>query len=247
MSEEKIEIRTPDGNADGVLVRPADGQAAPGVILLTDVVGIRKAPLEMAQRLADEGYVVLVPNVFYRTGRPPLWSFKPNFGDEKTGKRFAELASPLTPDKIESDANAYVEFLSSQPGVKPGPLGVVGFCYTGGVALRVAAARPDRIAAALSFHGGGLYNESPNSPHRVLPKVKARLYFGHAVQDRSMPQEAIDKLGEALSAWGGKFDSEVYEGALHGWTQTDFPIYNQAQAERAFAKMTDVFRQVLKQ
>src|SRR4051812_9013824 len=143
MREETIEIRTPDGIADGFLNRPAAGGSAPGVIMLTDIGGIREVTRKLAQRVADQGFVVLSPNAYYRAGRPPLWSFRPNFGDERTAKRFAELAGPLQPDAIERDAQAYAAFLSSQEGVKQGPLAVVGYCFTGGVALRMAAALPE--------------------------------------------------------------------------------------------------------
>lgn len=246
MCEEAIEIRTTDGTADGFLIRPAAGSSSAGVILLTDIVGLREAPLTLAQRIADRGYVVLVPNVFYRSGRPPLWSFKPNFTEAPTLERMRELMSPLTPEAIERDAAAYVDFLATQSGVSAAPLGIVGYCATGGVALRMAAARPDRIAAVASFHGGGLYNDTPRSPHLVLPRVKARLYFGHAFQDRSMPQAAIDKLDEALAAWGGTYESEVYEGAGHGWTQTDTGVYDRTHAERAFDKLIALFAHTLK-
>jgi carboxymethylenebutenolidase len=245
MSEETIEIRTPDGIADGFLNRPAAGGPAPGVIMLTDIGGIREVTRKLAQRVADEGFVVLSPNAYYRTGRPPLWSFRPNFGDERTAKRFAELASPLAPAAVERDALAYAEFLSAQSGVKAGPVGVVGYCFTGGVALRMAAAQPERFAAVASFHGGGLCTDAEASPHQVLPRVRARLYFGHAVQDRSMPPESIDKLAAALAAWGGKAESEVYEGAFHGWTMSDAPVWNEAQAERAFGKLSELLKQTL--
>jgi len=112
--------------------------------------------------------------------------------------------------------------------------------------MRTAAAEPDKVAAVASFHGGGLYTDAPTSPHLVLPRIKARLYFGHATNDRSMPQEAIEKFDRALDAWGGKYQSEVYEGAFHGWTVPDAPIYNQAQAERAFEKLTELFANTLK-
>jgi len=125
-------------------------------------------------------------------------------------------------------------------------MGVVGYCATGSMAIRIAAARPDRIAAAASFHGGRLFTEAPTSPHLVLPGIKAALYFGHAIQDRSMPDEAIEKLTRALESWGGRYESEVYEGAYHSWTVPDSPVYNQSQAERAFQKLTDLFTRTLR-
>jgi carboxymethylenebutenolidase len=134
-----------------------------------------------------------------------------------------------------------VDYLSTHESVKAGPLGVVGYCFTGGVALRYAAARPDKIAAAASFHGGRLYTDAPTSPHLVLPNVKARLYFGHADKDNSMPEAAIQKLDAALESWGGRYQSELYAGAAHGWTHPDGPVYNQDAAERAFGKLTALF------
>jgi len=244
--EIQVEIPTPDGTSDGILLTAEDARPLPGVIFLTDIGGIRPSQRQMAGRLAGEGYTVLVPNIFYRTGKPPVWAFKSNFGDERTTKRMAELRGPLTPGAVERDGAAYVDFLAGQQSVGNGPMGVVGYCLSGPFAMRPAAARPDRIAAAASFHGGGLYTDAPTSPHLVLPRIKARLYFGHAVQDKSMPQEAIDKLDQALKDWGGRYESEVYEGAYHSWTVPDSPLYNQPQAERAFEKLRTLFAETLK-
>ncbi len=237
MIEEEIEIRTSDGISDGFLYQAEGGRLWPGVIHLTDIGGIRPSQREMARRLAAEGYSVLMPNVFYRTGRPPMFDFAASPGDERTMKRFAELAGPLTPEAVERDAADYVDFLTTHASVSHAAMGIVGYCFTGSLAIRIAAARPDRIAAAASFHGGGLFTEAATSPHFVLPRIRARLYFGHAIQDRSMPEEAIEKLDQALEAWGGQYESEVYEGAYHSWTVSDSPVYNQRQADRAFEKL----------
>lgn len=245
MLEEKVEIRTADGVADGILFN-TEGRRNPGVIHLTDIGGIRPSHQAMARRLAEAGYTVLLPNVFYRTGRPPMFDFTPTMGEERTMKRFAQLAGPMTPDAMERDAGSYVDFLAAQDSVSQGAMGVVGHCFTGGMAMRAAAVRPERIGAAASFHGGGLYTDAPTSPHLVLPRIKARLYFGHAIKDQSMPEEAIGKLEQALGAWGGKYQSETYDGAYHGWTTADAPVYNQAQAERAFKKLTDLFAMTLR-
>jgi carboxymethylenebutenolidase len=246
MVEEAIEIRTADGTSDGFIYRPDGGRRCPGAIHLTDIGGIRPSHREMARRLADKGYTVLLPNIFYRTGRPPMFDFKPTMGDERTMKRFAELAGPMTPEAMERDGGAYVDFLAANPSVSEGKIGVVGYCFTGAMAMRTAAVRPDKVAAAASFHGGRLYVDGPKSPHLSLPKIKARLYFGHAIKDQSMPADAIQKLEAALEAWGGKFESETYEGAYHGWTEPDSPVYNKAQSERAFEKLTALFAQTLK-
>ncbi len=240
MVEEEIEIRTHDGTADGILYRHEDGIRRPGVLHLTDIGGIREANRGMAQRLAGEGYTVLMPNVFYRTGRPPLFDFPRRIGEERTMKRFAELMDPLTPEAMERDAGYYLDFLAGHGSVSGGPLGVVGYCFTGAMSVRAAAVRPDKVVAAASFHGGRLYTGAPDSPHLVLPRINARLYFGHAVEDRSMPAEAIEKLNQALETWGGHYESEVYDGAHHGWTVPDNPAYNQPQAERAYGKLKEL-------
>lgn len=246
MVEEAIEIPMTDGTADGFLYRTDGGPRMPGVIHLTDIGGIRPSHRELAKRLAEKGYTVLMPNVFYRTTKPPVIDVKIGMGDPRTMQRFGELRAPLTPAAVERDGTAYVNFLAANDAVSAGPIGVVGYCFTGSFAMRTAAAMPAKVAAVASFHGGGLYTEEPTSPHLVLSRIKARLYFGHATNDRSMPQEAIEKFNSALAAWGGKYESEVYEGAFHGWTTSDTPIYNQPQAERAFEKLSQLFASTLK-
>jgi carboxymethylenebutenolidase len=250
MIEKEIEIRLTDGTSDGVLFRPEGERRWPGVIFLTDIGGIRSATRDMARRLAAEGYCALMPNVFYRSGRPPLWDFPRRLGEERTMKRIAELSAPVTPEAMERDASDYVEFLAAQDSVGEGMMGVVGHCFTGSMALRTAAAHPDKIAAAASFHGTRLFTDDPTSPHLVLPRVKARLYFAHAVEDNTMPKEAIEKFDRALEAWGAggnRYESEVYDGAHHGWTAPDSPVYNAAQADLAFKKLTGLFAEALKQ
>jgi carboxymethylenebutenolidase len=246
MIEQAIEIRTPDGTADGFIYRAEDAPRLPGVIHLTDIGGIRQSHRDMARRLAEKGYIVLMPNVFYRTTKPPVIDVKIGMGDARTMQRFGELRAPLTPEAVERDGTAYVNFLTANDAVNGGPIGVVGYCFTGAFVMRTAAAMPGKVAAVASFHGGGLYTDEPTSPHLLLPRIKAQLYFGHATNDRSMTTEAIAKFDKALAAWGGKYHSEVYEGAFHGWTVPDAPVYNQPQAERAFQKMSELFAATLR-
>jgi carboxymethylenebutenolidase len=246
MIEEAIEIRTADGTADGFIYRAEGAGRAPGAIHLTDIGGIRPSHRDMARRLAEKGYTVLMPNVFYRTTKPPVIDVTIGLGDPKTMKRFGELRAPMTPEAVERDATAYVNFLAGHSAVSPAKIGVVGYCFTGAMAMRTAAAMPGKVAAVASFHGGGLYSDEPTSPHLLLPRIKARLYFGHATNDRSMTVEAIEKFDRALAAWGGKYESEIYDGAFHGWTVSDAPIYNPPQADRAFEKLTALFAATLK-
>jgi carboxymethylenebutenolidase len=249
--EKEIEIKMADGTCDAFLYHEHDRERRPAAIHLPDIAGVRDSHRRMARRLAEQGYVVLLPNVFYRTARTPVFDFQPKFPDERTMKRIGELAAPMTPEAMERDAASYINYLAVQGFVSETRMGVVGYCFTGGMAaLRFPAARPDRVGAGASFHGGSLYSDSPASPHLVLPRIPTsdgpRLYFGHAANDQFMPQGAIDKLDGALAAWGGTYESEIYEGALHGWTVPDSPAYSEPEAERAFAKLTVLFAATLK-
>jgi len=237
MIRRQVEIRTPDGVVDALLVAPEATETLPGVIQLTDGLGFRPAHEELSKRIAEGGYAVLTPNIFYRTTKPPAFDFEPDFPSERTMKRFREITEPLTPEAMARDGSAYIDFLAAQPFVSRGPMGVVGFCFSGQFALRTGAVQPGRIVAVASFHGGSLVTDTDRSPHLVLPQVKARLYFGHAVNDRSMPPDAVEKLRAALRAWGGTFESETYDGALHGWMIAGGKAYHPEQAERGFAKL----------
>ncbi len=243
VTEQEVEIPAADGISEGVIF--THEQPAPGVIHLTDIFGIRPSHREMARRLAERGYTVLLPNVFYRTGNV-VFDFAPKLGEERTMKRIGELFASVSADAMDRDGAAYVDYLARNDFVAAGKVGVVGYCFTGAMAMRTAAARPDKVAAAASFHGGRLYVDGPMSPHLVLPRIRARLYFGHAVQDQSMPAEAITKFEAALAAWGGKFESETYDGAYHGWTTADSQVYNPPQAARAFEKLIGLFDSALK-
>ncbi len=246
MTEQHIRIPMPDGEADAILFKPdnASGAPLPGVIDLPDIGGIRDASMQMSRRLAGEGYLVLLPNPFYRVSAPPVFSFPMNFAEPRTQQRFAELIKPLTPDAIHADGRAYVAALDRN-GAAPGPIAILGHCFTGALALRTAAALPDRIAAVASFHGGGLFKAGdPISPHIELPQVKAKLYFGHAKEDGSMNAEAIQHLEHALKEWGGSYKSTTFD-AHHGWTVPDSAAYNELEAEKAYSQLKELLASTL--
>lgn len=254
MIEEKLEI--PTINTETLLLRPDRAAEFPGLVFLTDIWGIRPSNIGMARRLAEKGFAVLMPNVFHRYSRIKPNGWKPD-DENQIHKALQTLFGTLTAGQMVSDGKAYVDFLLAQTGVKSGSasagagaqsnkVGVVGYCFSGQMALRLAAAEPDRVAAAASFHGGFLVTDKPDSPHTVIPKVKARLYFGHAVEDGTATPRQIAILEESLRSWHGAFQSEMYEGAKHGWTVPDQPVYNELQAERAFEKEVELFDATLK-
>jgi carboxymethylenebutenolidase len=246
MTEQNVDVRTPDGTADAKLIRADGNDQLPGVIVLTDIWGTRPAFVDLGKRIAQRGYAVLVPNIFYRSGRAPVFDAPGDFQDSKTREKINAMTRPLTADAMERDGSAFVDFLSSQPSVGSGPIGVVGFCFAGSFALRIAAARPDRVAAAASFHGGGLYKDDDASPHGVLPRVKARLYFGHATNDNSMTAGQIEMFEAALEKWGGEYSSETYN-ARHGWMIPGREIYDPAAAAKGFDKLIELFDGAMKE
>jgi len=243
MIEKHLEIAAADGTADAILVAP-DSSKHPGLLFYTDIFGIRLANQGMAQRIAEKGYAVLMPNVFYRYGKPPFGAnFK--FGEPDSMKLLGALFASLTGAMMEQDAPHYVKALLDQPSVSGGKVAVVGYCFTGAMALRTAAVCPDEVAAAASFHGGQLVTAAPDSPHTRVPQVKGELYFGHAIEDQSMPPDAIETLDRMLKAWGGKYQSEVYDGAKHGWTVPGRDVYDEKQAERHYQKLFDLMQRAL--
>ncbi|WP_260705028.1 dienelactone hydrolase family protein [Edaphobacter flagellatus] len=246
MVEQDIQLTTADGVTDAVLFTPDASKALPGILHIPDIGSIREIQRAMARRLAAEGYTVLLPNPFYRTSRPPVFPPEAKHGTPERTKRLQELSSPLTPERMTQDLAVYLDYLTGQPTTDKGKIGVVGYCIGGGMALRAAAVMPDRVGAVASFHGGGLYKaDNPASPHLVLSQVKAQLYFGHASEDGSMTADDIAHFEEKLKEWGGIYESETYP-ARHGWTVSDNPAYNHAEAERAYVKMTALFKAALR-
>jgi carboxymethylenebutenolidase len=244
MIEKNTDIKTADGVADCELFYPDDKGAWPGIIMYTDIGGRRPVFADMARRLASEGFVVLVPNPFYRLSRAPVYPDPFRFGEEKTTARMGEVRKFVTGAGTERDAHALVDFLSGLKQVN-GKLGAVGYCMGGGMAMRTAAAEPDRVAAAASFHGSQLASAEPDSPHTLAPKIKARMYFGFAIEDRTMPPEAVQTLKSALDAAGVNYEGETYAGARHGWCVKDHSVYHEAQAEHAWHHLVEFFKETL--
>ena len=247
--ETDVEIKTPDGTCDAAFIHPKSG-AFPGVLLWPDAFGLRPTMREMAKRLAADGYSVLVPNPFYRVSKAPFTdASKFNFQNpDDMAKLRPLMASVNAPGNPEKDAKAYVAFLDAQKEVdKSKKIGTQGYCMGGPLVVRTAAALPDRIGAGASFHGGGLVTDRPDSPHLLAPKIKARMYFGVASNDDARQPDAKDKLKEAFTAAKVPVEVELYQ-SLHGWCVPDMPmqngapIYNKADAEKAWGKLLALYK-----
>ena len=248
--ETDVEIKTPDGTCDAAFIHPAGG-SHPGVLLWTDAFGLRPSMREMGKRLAAQGYSVLVPNPFYRVGKAPFWTDAStvNFQADRA-KIMPLMASVNAPGNAEKDAVAYIEFLDKQKQVnKSKKIGTQGYCMGGALVVRTAATLPDRVGAGGSFHGGGLVTDKPDSPHLLAPKIKAKMYFGIAMSDDKQQPDAKDKLKEAFIAANNPAEIEVYGDAYHGWCVSDMPkqadgapTYNKPDAEKAWAKLTALYK-----
>src|SRR5450631_877660 len=248
MVDTDVQVTTAAGVCDAALIRPQTG-AWPGVILFTDVFGLRPTMRDMAKRLAADGFTVLVPNPFYRTSKPPGLSTDIDFNNAADRAKIDALRAPLTSDAVMQDATAYVKFLDSQVCVnKKALMGVFGYCMGGPMTMQAADANPDRIGAGASFHGGGLVTDKPDSPHLLIPKMKAQYYFGVAMNDDQRQPDAKTKLDEAFKAANLPAKIEVYDGCMHGWCVKDMPksagkpIYNEPQAERAWGELVSLFK-----
>ncbi|HTV95239.1 MAG TPA: dienelactone hydrolase family protein [Steroidobacteraceae bacterium] len=236
-----VDIKTPDGVADAYFVHPATGSAA-AVLIWPDIFGLRPAFKQMATRLAGSGYAVLVINPFYRTKRAPTSPDHPDFKDPATREQLMALMHTLSPRTALTDAAAFLAFLNSQPSVdKRRKMGTTGYCMGGPFVLRTAAAFADRIGAAATFHGGGLVTEKPDSPHLLIPQMKAHFLIAIAANDDERQPEAKDVLRDSFARAHLPAEIEVYAGTMHGWCPPDSQVYNRDQAERAWSRMLVLF------
>ena len=243
--ESEVEIRTPDGTADAYFVHPSRGKY-PGVLVWPDIFGLRGAFRQMGKRLAGAGYSVLVVNPFYRTQRAPTAPEHPNWDDTATRSALMALHDTLSAATAATDANAFIPWLDTQASVdRKRKMGTTGYCMGGPLTMQTAAAMPQRVGAGASFHGGGLVTDKPDSPHLLIPQMKAHYLFAIAENDDQRDPKAKDVLREAFAKAHLPAEIEVYAGTLHGWCPPDSQVYNDAQAERAWSRMLALFKEAL--
>lgn len=241
-----VTIRTPDGTADAALFHPEGRGSWPAVVVWPDVVSLRPVFREIGRRLAGEGYVVLVPNLYYRARRAPVVDGAFDFSDPEDRARITPLRATVTPEGTAKDAAAYLAFLDGLPQTnKRRKAGVQGYCMGGPLSFQTAAAVPSRIGAVASFHGGGLVTDGPASPHLLLPRTRAEYLVLVADNDDKQDPEAKTRLAAAMTASGRPHKIEVYDGAAHGWTVRGSQVYNKAAAEKAWAELLALYARAL--
>jgi carboxymethylenebutenolidase len=241
VTESDVTVTTPDGSADCYFVHPSSG-TAPAVLVWPDIFGLRPAMKQMGKRLAESGYAVLVVNPFYRAKKAPT-------AEKGAATPIADvmpLARGLNEGTHMTDAKAFIAWLDQQPGVaKNRKVGTQGYCMGGPIAMRTAAAVPERVGAVASFHGGGLVSDQPNSPHLQASKTKAQFLIAIAANDDARSPKDKDVLKETFEKAKLPAEIEVYTGAMHGWCPPDSTVYNEPQAEKAWSRLLALYGKAL--
>lgn len=244
VSGRDVAVTTPDGTADAYFVAPTGGRH-PGVLIWPDIMGLRPAFRQMARRLAESGYSVLVVNQFYRSTKAPFLKPGESYDQPAVRERIGPWRAALTAEGTTRDGQAFVSWLDKQRQVDTRRgIAVTGYCMGGPMMVRTAAARPDRVRAGASFHGGGLVGDAPDSPHKLVPQLKGGYLFAVAQNDDARAPKDKDALRAAFAAAGVPAEIEVYP-ADHGWCPPDSRAYDQAQAERAWGRQLALFAQQL--
>ena len=248
VAEKNVEIKTEDGTCDAAFIYPTTGAHA-AVLIWPDAFGLRPSMRDIGKRIAAEGYAVLVPNPFYRIKKAPAIEDPSTFSFQNPSdmaKLQPLMASIGAPGAAEKDAAAFVAWFDQQPQVnKAKKIGTQGYCMGGPLIMRTAAAIPDRVGAAASFHGGGLVTANPNSPHLLIPKMKAHFLIAIAENDDQKQPDAKNTLRESFAKASLPAEIEVYAGTLHGWCPPDSAVYNAEQAEKAWSRLLALFKEAL--
>ncbi len=233
-------ITTPDGDCSVTLSTPDGTGPWPGVVMYPDAGGARSIIREMAERLAGYGYAVLVPDIYYRNGQWAPFDITTAFTDPDERTRLFAMMRAVTPDVMAADATAFFDYLQSRPEVSGTAFGTTGYCMGGRTSLVVAGRVPDRVAAAMSFHGGGLVSDDPGSPHLLADRIRAAVHVAGAEDDQSFTSEHAETLDKALTAAGVDHTVEFYPAA-HGFAVPDNTTYDESAAQRHWTATKDFF------
>ena len=233
-------VTTPDGSCTVRLFTPDGDGPWPGVVMYPDAGGTRDTLADMAAKLADFGYAVLLPDVYYRQGEWAPFDMKTAFTDDNERKRLMSMVGSITPDGWASDATAFFDYLAARPEVSGTKFGTTGYCMGGRASLIVAGRVPDRVAAAASFHGGGLVTDGNDSPHLRADQIQAAVYVGGAENDAAFTADHAEQLEKALTAAGVEHTIETYSAA-HGYAVPDNGPYDADAADRHWRATREFF------
>lgn len=243
---ERIEVEVEGGVADGLVFLPAGQGPHPLVVFYMDAGGLRPALSDMAERLAAAGYAVVQPNLYWRSGPFAPFDFATVWTDPAERQRIFALMNGFSPAQAMADTRTFIDAVARDPRVDARRVGSVGYCMGGRMAFFAASELADRVVACASIHGGGLVTDKPNSPHLGAPRIRARLYFGCADHDAACTPEHRATLAATLEAAGVDHVIELYEGKLHGFAVADFPVFDEAAAERHWQRVLTLFAETLR-
>jgi carboxymethylenebutenolidase len=248
MSRQDVTIPMPEGEARAFVFTPDSGQGPwPTVLFYMDGPAIRPTLFEMAERLASNGYYVLLPDMFWRLGPYEPLNPKEVFSDpSKREEFFTKFMGSTNPEKAMADTGAFLAWLDKQPQAKADRIGTTGYCMGGMLSLTAAGTYPDRIAAAGAFHAGGVVTDQPGSPHRLAPKIKAKVLVAGADEDPYFTEEQFETLKKAFTDAGVRGEVTIYRGKLHGYAPKDMPVYDEEGSERHWRELLELFGGELK-
>jgi len=240
MIERDVDVTTEDGVMKTFVFHPQFDGPHPVVLYLMDAPGIRPALKDMASRLATAGYYVMLPYLFYRGG--PFRTF--GLSDEDMHAR-QQLMGTITPSNVVGDAKALLQIAANDPAARPGHVGAIGFCMSGGLAISIARAMPERVSAAASIHGAWIVRDTPDSPHLGLESVRAEVYMGWADNDATAPPDTLATMREALHLAGVHHTIDFITDAVHGYAPPGTERYNRAASELHWERVHSLLRRNL--
>ncbi len=248
MNEHEVEITADDGVMDAFICHPDEGGPHPAIILYMDAPGIREELRDMARRIATSGYFVMLPNLYYRTGREGHYGFDLARirSDEDQLQNMFKIMNATTNERVVADTRHMLEFIEGEPHAAPGQVGCVGYCMSGRIVVSVAAAYPQDFAAIASYYGVGIMTEEENSPHLMAHKITGEVYLAFAQTDVYVPQPLLEAIPAALDKAQVKYRMEIYPGTQHGFAFPNRPAYNKPAAERHWQRMLALFERNLK-
>jgi len=245
MIEKQVDIKTRAGSSDTFVCYPERGGPHPAVIFYMDAPGLREELYDMARRIASVGYYVILPNLYYRTGRGALLTAEATIHESPEQKKMFGLMATISNTKIGEDSEGFIQFLDAQSEVKKSPFGAIGYCMSGPYVMVAAAMHPDRFGAAVSLHGVPFVTDLADSAHLMMDKIKAEAYFGFGATDVLTPQSDIDVLAAKLKTTKLKYELEMYENCGHGFVFPQRALYNKPGAERHWERSFALFKRTI--
>jgi carboxymethylenebutenolidase len=237
--ERSVSILAADGSADALLFTPAGAGPWPAVLVFPDVSGLRPTYNEIGRELAAAGYVVLIPNAFYRSVRldGSAATAAPTLPPQETFARGQGWRALATDQAVMADTRAFLAWLDSRPEVdRSAPIAAIGYDIGAAHAFLAARAAPERIGAVAAIHPSAIATTRENSPHLFVRESRAAYLVQIAAPDDAREPDDKDLLRAALAEAGLTGTVEVVP-AEHGFAVPDQPGYDAAAAQDSRRKL----------